>query len=93
MRVKNVWDEARLIPGLGVAVDSGGVVDAPTDWAKGALEQVWYWEAADDEAHAVAAEHPEWWNHPYVAEVEGAGGTVAARPAPAPVKKTAKGGD
>jgi hypothetical protein len=91
MRIRNVWDGARLIPGLGVAVDPGGVIDAPATWATGALEQVWYWEAADDEARAVVAEHPQWWDHPYVAEVEAAGGKVAARPAPA--KKTPKGGD
>lgn len=90
MKVTNVWPQVRGIPDLDIAVDPGVTFEAPAWWVLGdagmkraaALEQVWFWEAADDEGRAYAAAHPELWDHPYVAELTAAGQAVAARPKP-----------
>jgi hypothetical protein len=80
VKLKNISGQPRDIPALGVTVYPDAAFTAPAEWAAGALYQVWWWEAADDEAAALAASHPEWWDHPYVAEVSEAGGQVATKP-------------
>lgn len=81
MKIKLVWHQPRRVEDpLYVEVDPGAVLDAPDDWAAGALPQVWFWEAADEKSRALAAEHPEWWDHPYVAELALNGTKVATRP-------------
>lgn len=79
MKVRNIWPQPRGIPDLGIAVDSGAVFDAPA-WFAPALAQVWFWQAEDDEAKAIVAGHPEWWDHPYVAELAVNGQKVAVKP-------------
>jgi hypothetical protein len=69
-------------------IQPGATVTVPAALAESVLYQVWWWEAADDEARTVAAAHPEWWDHPHVAEVAAAGATVAARPEPATTTAT-----
>ncbi len=88
MKIKLIWHQPRKVEDpLYVEVDPGASLAVPAELAAGLLCQPWFWAADDDEAAAVAAQHPEWWDHPYIDELAVNGTKVApkpkAKPAPA----------